>query len=154
MSKNITSIVHLKLLLNLSRQDKLMYLNAADNQHLPAFKRFFNQQALYRNKMFNEYSFILSNYGIEIEDALLKRPDLRVLMMSSTKKVNGNPFIKSLMNDRHFKDILEQVIKAERTSAHLTTYQKQLEKIKDSIERNELYSLEVKSKSLSSSSLY
>lgn len=154
MNKNLSSIIHLKLLLNLSRQDKLMYLNAADNQNLPIFKRFFNQQALYRNKMFNEFSFILSNYGIEIEEVLVKRPGLRNLMMASPKRDQGNPFSKCLINDRLFKNTLLQLIAVEKESNHLTTFHKQLEKIEESIAENELYSLEVKTKSVSSSSLH
>ena len=83
MSKEKECIVLLERLLNQSRQDKLMYLNAADKQDLPTFKRFFNQQALYRNRMFNELSARLSDFGIEAEDVLLKRPDIRQLMGAS-----------------------------------------------------------------------
>jgi len=74
LAKEKDSIILLERLLNQSRQDKIMYLNAADKENLPTYKRFFNQQALYRNKMFNDYSALLSEYGIEVEEVLLKRP--------------------------------------------------------------------------------
>ena len=91
MSKEKDCIVLLERLLNQSRQDKLMYLNAADKQDLPTFKRFFNQQALYRNRMFNDFSMRLSDFGIEADNVLLKRPDIRQLMVASpnTRKVKS-----------------------------------------------------------------
>ena len=38
----------------------------------PPFKRFFNQQALYRNSMYNDFSARLTNFGIKAEDVVLK----------------------------------------------------------------------------------
>ena len=46
LAKERDIIILLERLLNQSRQDKLMCLNAADKQNLPTYKRFFNQQAL------------------------------------------------------------------------------------------------------------
>ena len=46
MSKEKDCIILLERLLNQSRHDKMMYLNAAEKQKPSLFKRFFNQQAL------------------------------------------------------------------------------------------------------------
>ena len=149
MSKEKDCIVLLERLLNQSRQDKLMYLNAADKQDLPTFKRFFNQQALYRNRMFNDFSMRLSDFGIEADNVLLKRPDIRQLMVASPKREKSNPFAKCLAQDQLFKKQLLSLIKID-ASGDSEQYNKVLAKIEDSIETNELYALEVSAKSLTS----
>lgn len=149
MSKEKDCIVLLERLLNQSRQDKLMYLNAADKQDLPTFKRFFNQQALYRNRMFNDFSMRLSDFGIEADNVLLKRPDIRQLMVASPKREKSNPFAKCLAQDQLFKKQLLSLIQID-ASGDSEHYNKVLAKIEDSIETNELYALEVSAKSLTS----
>ena len=149
MSKEKDCIVLLERLLNQSRQDKLMYLNAADKQDLPTFKRFFNQQALYRNRMFNDFSMRLSDFGIEADNVLLKRPDIRQLMVASPKREKSNPFAKCLAQDQLFKKQLLSLIQID-ASGDSEHYNKVLAKIEDSIETNQLYALEVSAKSLTS----
>ena len=149
MSKEKDCIVLLERLLNQSRQDKLMYLNAADKQDLPTFKRFFNQQAIYRNRMFNDFSMRLSDFGIEADNVLLKRPDIRQLMVASPKREKSNPFAKCLAQDQLFKKQLLSLIQID-TSGDSENYNKVLAKIEDSIETNQLYALEVSAKSLTS----
>ena len=149
MSKEKDCIVLLERLLNQSRQDKLMYLNAADKQDLPTFKRFFNQQALYRNRMFNDFSMRLSDFGIEADNVLLKRPDIRQLMVASPKREKSNPFAKCLAQDQLFKKQLLSLIQID-ASGESEHYNKVLAKIEDSIETNQLYALEVSAKSLTS----
>ena len=78
--KNILGI--LEQLLNQSRQDKLMYLNAADRMDAPTYKRFLNQQALQRNNFFHQLNTALSNHGIDRRSAS-ESPDIRQLMMTS-----------------------------------------------------------------------
>lgn len=152
MSKK-KSIQLLESLLNQSRKDKLMYLNAADRQDLPAFKRFFNQQALYRNSMFYDFSNLLSENGIEVEDVILKRPDIRQLMMTKPGRDKKNSFAECLRQDLDFKTTLEVLIKEDANEKNAIIYRKHLAKIKASIEENNLYSIEVSSKAYSSSGL-
>ena len=149
MSKEKECIVLLERLLNQSRQDKLMYLNAADKQDLPTFKRFFNQQALYRNRMFNDFSMRLSDFGIEADNVLLKRPYIRQLMVASPNREKSNPFAKCLAQDQLFKKQLLSLIQID-ASGESEHYNKVLAKIEDSIESNQLYALEVSAKSLTS----
>ena len=150
MSKEKECIVLLERLLNQSRQDKLMYLNAADKQDLPTFKRFFNQQALYRNRMFNDFSARLSDFGIEAEDVLLKRPDIRQLMGASPKRDKSNPFAKCLTQDQLFKEHLISLMQLDN-AGDVDRYRKLMDKIEESIETNQLFALEVTAKSLSPS---
>ena len=130
-----------------------MYLNAADKHNLPAYKRFCNQQALYRNSMFNDFSAILSDFDIEVEDVLLKRPDIRQLMMTSIKREESNLFDKCLAQDLLFKENLQALIAVDISDKNQAIYHKQLRKIDACIEDNESYRQEVAMKELISSGL-
>jgi thiaminase len=141
-------IILLERLLNQSRQDKIMYLNAADKQNLPIYKRFFNQQALYRNKMFNDYSAILSEYKIEVEEVLLKRPDIRQLMSTTIKREKHNPFNKFLSQDLLFLENLNALIDVDKNDKNQVIYHKQLLKITACIENNKYLSKEISTKEM------
>lgn len=145
MSKKNT-IILLERLLNQSRKDKLMYLNAAERQDLPAFKRFFNQQAIYRNSMFYDFSNLLTEHGIEVEDVILKSPDIRQLMMTTLGRDKKNSFAECLSQDQLFKINLEELIQVDLTEKNVLIYQKHLAKIDASIEENDLFSTEVSAK--------
>ena len=148
MSKKNT-IILLERLLNQSRKDKLMYLNAADRQDLPAFKRFFNQQALSRNSMFYDFSTLLTEQGVEVEDVILKSPDIRQLMMTTPGRDKKNSFAECLSQDQLFKINLEELIQVDLTEKNVLIYQKHLAKIDASIEENDLFSTEVSAKAFS-----
>lgn len=148
MAKKENIILLLERLLNQSRQDKVMYLNAADKQNLPTYKRFFNQQALYRNKMFNDFSAILSDYGIEVEEILLKRPDIRQFMMTSIKREKDNSFNKCLAQDLLFLENIQALITLDHTEKNQVIYHKQYLKLMACVNDNERFSEEMMSKGL------
>ena len=148
MAKEKNIIILLERLLNQSRQDKLMYLNAADKENLPTYKRFFNQQALYRNKMFNDYSAILSDYGVEVEEVLLKRPDIRQLMSTSIKREKHNQFHKFLTQDLLFLENLNALIAADQKGKNQLIYNNQLLKITACIDNNKSMIKEIASKEM------
>ena len=153
MAKEKDIIVLLERLLNQSRQDKLMYLNAADKHNLPTYKRFCNQQALYRNSMFNDFSVILSDFDIETEDVLLKKPDIHQLMMTNIKREENNLFNICLAQDLLFKENLQSLIAIDISERNQGLYSKQLLKINACIEYNEVFSQEMVTKELFSSGL-
>ena len=148
MAKEKNIIILLERLLNQSRQDKLMYLNAADKENLPTYKRFFNQQALYRNKMFNDFSAMLSDYGVEVEEVLLKRPDIRQLMSTSIKREKHNQFHKFLTQDILFLENLNALIAADQKDKNQVIYNNQLLKITASIDNSKSMIKEIASKEM------
>ena len=148
MAKEKNIIILLERLLNQSRQDKLMYLNAADKENLPTYKRFFNQQALYRNKMFNDFSAMLSDYGVEVEEVLLKRPDIRQLMSTSIKREKHNQFHKFLTQDLLFLENLNALIAADQKGKNQLIYNNQLLKITACIDNNKSMIKEIASKEM------
>ena len=61
--------------------------------------------------MFNDYSALLSEYGIEVEKVLLKHP-IRQLMFTSIKREKHNPFNQFLTQDLLFLENLNALILA------------------------------------------
>jgi len=150
--KNILGI--LEQLLNQSRQDKLMYLNAADRMDAPTYKRFLNQQALQRNNFFHQLSTALSNHGIDQEEVLLNRPDIRQLMMTSPKRDKSNPFIKCIAQDDHFRMLLMEIMAIDTIDFNLNIYQKILDKLDYSQAENERFKEELAEKTLRTEGLF
>ena len=131
-----------------SRRDKLMYLNEADNQNLPMFKRFFNQQALVRQSLFHAAEVCLSDYNLDIDQLLLKRPDIRQFMMTSVRREKKNSFKKCLIRDLELKQLLEELIQKDPLDKNIEVYKNFLLKIEASIKENELCSLKLEAKEL------
>tara|TARA_X000001036_G_scaffold113545_1_gene106488 strand:+ start:303 stop:755 length:453 start_codon:yes stop_codon:yes gene_type:complete len=144
LKKNIRFL--LEKLLNCYRENKISYLNSADSQYQPSFNRFFNHQAIIRNNMFFNISNILSEIGIEAEDVLLKRPDIKQFMSTKIEKEKEDLFYKNLNKDIELKEILLKLVKIDSEKNRIEVYKKHLKKISESIKANKSFSIEVKEK--------
>ena len=144
IDKNVRFL--LEKLLNSCRENKISYLNSADSQYQPSFNRFFNHQAIIRNNMFFNVSNILSEIGIEVEDVILKRPDIKQFMSTKIEREREDLFYKNLKKDIELKEILLKLIKIDIKKNRLQVYKKHLEKIFESIKANKSYSIMVKEK--------
>ena len=109
IEKNIRFL--LEKLLNAYRENKILYLNSADSLYQPSFSRFFNHQAIIRNNMFFNISNILSEIGIEVEEVILKRPDIKQFMSTKIEREKEDLFNKNLKKDTELKEILQKLIK-------------------------------------------
>jgi hypothetical protein len=136
----------LEKLLNCYRENKISYLNSADSQYPSSFNRFFNHQAIIRNNMFFNISNILSEIGIEVEDVILKRPDIKQFMSTKIEREKEDLFYKNLKKDTELKEILLKLIKIDSKKNRIETYKKHLKKISESIKANKSFSIEVKEK--------
>lgn len=144
IDKNVRFL--LEKLLNSYRENKISYLNSADSQYQPSFNRFFNHQAIIRNNMFFNVSNILSEIGIEVEDVILKRPDIKQFMSTKIERESEDLFYKNLKKDIELKEILLKLIKIDIKKNRIQVYKKHLEKIFESIKANKSYSIMVKEK--------
>ena len=142
IDKNIRFL--LEKLLNSYRENKILYLDSADSQYQPSFNRFFNHQAIMRNNMFFNISIILSEIGVEVEDVILKRPDIKKFMSTKIEREKENLFDKNLKKDIELKEILLNLVKIDSKKNRIEIYKKHLNKISDSIKANKTYSVEVK----------
>jgi len=136
----------LEKLLNCYRENKISYLNSADSQYQSSFNRFFNHQAIIRNNMFFNISNILSEIGIEVEDVILKRPDIKQFMSTKIEREKEDLFYKNLKKDTELKEILLKLIKIDSKKNRIEIYKKHLKKISESIKANKCFSIEVKEK--------
>ena len=144
LNKNIRFL--LEKLLNSYRENKISYLNSADSQYQPSFNRFFNHQAVMRNNMFFNISNILSEIGIEVEDVILKRPDIKQFMSTKIEREKENLFFKNLKKDIETKEILQSLIKIDIKKNRIVIYKKHLKRISESIKTNKLYSDKINEK--------
>ncbi len=144
IDKNVRFL--LEKLLNSYRENKISYLNSADSQYQTSFNRFFNHQAIIRNNMFFNISNILSEIGIEVEDVILKRPDIKQFMSTKIEREREDLFYKNLKKDIELKEILLKLIKIDIKKNRIQVYKKHLEKIFESIKANKSYSIMVKEK--------
>ena len=144
IEKNVRFL--LEKLLNSYRENKISYLNSADSQYQPSFNRFFNHQAIIRNNMFFNISNILSEIGIEVEDVILKRPDIKQFMSTKIEKEKEDLFYKNLKKDIELKEILLKLVKIDGENNRTEVYKKHLKKISESIKANKSYSNKVKEK--------
>ena len=144
IDKNIRFL--LENLLNSYRENKILYLNSADSHYQPSFNRFFNHQAIIRNNMFFNISNILSEIGVEVEDVILKRPDIKQFMSTKIEREKEDLFYKNLKKDIELKEILLKLVKIDNKKNRIEVYEKHLNKISESIKANKSYSAEVKEK--------
>ena len=142
IEKNIRFL--LEKLLNAYRENKILYLNSADSLYQPSFSRFFNHQAIIRNNMFFNISNILSEIGIEVEEVILKRPDIKKFMSTKIEIEKEDLFNKNLKKDTELKEILQKLIKIDGEKNRIEIYKKHLKKISESIKENKSFSIEVK----------
>tara|TARA_B100000579_G_C22272415_1_gene594451 strand:+ start:132 stop:587 length:456 start_codon:yes stop_codon:yes gene_type:complete len=136
----------LEKLLNCYRENKILYLNSADSQYQPSFSRFFNHQAIIRNNMFFNISNILSEIGIQVEDVILKRPDIKQFMSTRIEREKEDLFYKNLKKDIELKETLLKLVKIDTEKNRVKVYKKHLKKISESIRENKSYSIEIREK--------
>ena len=96
--------------------------------------------------MFFNISNILSEIGIEVEDVILKRPDIKQLMSTKIEREKENLFFKNLKKDIETKEILHSLIKIDIKKNRIEIYKKHLKKISESIKTNKLYSDKINEK--------
>tara|TARA_Y100001978_G_C23486087_1_gene333987 strand:- start:352 stop:663 length:312 start_codon:yes stop_codon:yes gene_type:complete len=96
--------------------------------------------------MFFNISNILSEIGVEVEDVILKRPDIKQFMSTKIEREKEDLFYKNLKKDIELKEILLKLVKIDNKKNRIELYKKHLKKISESIKANKSYSVEVKQK--------
>jgi hypothetical protein len=61
--------------------------------------------------MFFSISNILSEIGVEVEDVILKRPDIKQFMSTKIEREKEDLFYKNLKKDIELKEILLKLVK-------------------------------------------
>jgi len=105
MSRNNQYIGILEKLLTHLKNSKLEYLKAADHADRSEKKRYFNKQALLRNRFFQEILSELQNLEIHYNDLVTSRLNFDQLLISSIDKLRSNALDKCLESDKFLLDI-------------------------------------------------
>ena len=121
--------------LNQCRSAKLLYLKAADKQHLPELKRFFNLQATVRNRIYNDLITILDGKSIDLETSLLQnaREDIMIARLSSEKQ---NVFHKEIKSDEKLIENILEIMDCENSLDTQDMLMSFIDKLKISLKTN------------------
>ena len=120
-------LIHLK-------NAKLEYLRAADVASKTEDKRYFNQQALLRNRFFHEVLSQLQNENINLEDLILRDFNFDQLLISSIKGLKNSAYEKCLEADTHLKKLYQNIM---LLPLEISIFEKQFESIGSAIAYHE-----------------
>jgi len=150
MSKNSQYIVLLERLLTHHRNAKLDYLKAADHADKSEKKRYFNKQAMLRNRFFQEILSELQNLGMYYDDFVSSRFNFDQLLISSIDKLRANALDKCLESDRF---LLETYLSLQDSEFQNEKFLQHSSSIEIAIEQNEVLASDYKIKNKISSNI-
>ena len=137
MSRNNQYIAILEKLLTHLKNSKLEYLKAADHAIRSEKKRYFNKQALLRNRFFQEILSELQNIGIGYDDFIISRLNFDQLLISSIDKLRSNALDKCLESDKFLLEIYLSLRDSEFQNEKFLQHSSSIE---IAIEQNQIYS--------------
>ena len=133
MSKSNSHIALMEKLLTHLKNAKLEYLKAADQANLSERKRFFNKQAMLRNRFFQEILSEIQNLGIEFDDLIISRFNFDQLLISTIGTLKLPAVEKCLEADKKllefYKTLLEDSFNKEKFLQHKSCIEISLEQI-------------------------
>ena len=150
MSKNSKYIILLERLLTHHRNAKLDYLKAADHADKSEKKRYFNKQAMLRNRFFQEILSELQNLGMYYDDFVSSRFNFDQLLISSIDKLRANALNKCLESDRF---LLETYLSLQDSEFRNEKFLQHSSSIEIAIEQNQALASDYKIKPQISSSI-
>ena len=125
MSKRSQRIALMEKLLTHLKNSKLEYLKAADHANLSEKKRFFNKQALLRNRFFQEVLSELQSLGLTYDDLIISRFNFDQLLISSIDTLKATALEKCLQADKMllelYAEFFESQGKNEKFLLHVET---------------------------------
>ena len=137
MSKNNQYTAILEKLLTHLKNSKLEYLKAADHADRSEKKRYFNKQALLRNRFFQEILSELQNIGIGYDEFVISRLNFDQLLISSIDKLRSNALGKCLESDKFLLEIYLSLRDSEFQNEKFLQHSSSIE---IAIEQNQIYS--------------
>ena len=110
------------------------YLRAGDVASQIEDKRYFNQQALLRNRFFHEVLSQLQNENINLKDLVDSNFNFDQLLISSIKGLKNSAYEKCLETDTHLKGLYQNIMLLPLDSS---LFEKQFERIESAIAHHE-----------------
>jgi len=110
MSKKSQHIALMEKLLMHLKNTKLEYLKASDHVNYSEEKRFFNQQALIRNRFFQDVLSELQALGVIFDDLIISRFNFDQLLVSTIDTLKATAVEKCLEADNVLYKLYKEFI--------------------------------------------
>ena len=110
MGKQNQYIAQLEKLLTHLKNAKLSYLKAADEANASEEKRFLNQEALLRNRFFQEVLSEIQTLGMSYDDLVIGGFNFNQLLISSVDILKNSTLDKCLQSDSILLEIYSKII--------------------------------------------
>jgi hypothetical protein len=127
MSKRNRYIALLEKLLTHLKNAKLEYLKAADHASMSEDKRYFNQQALIRNRFFQEVLSELQSLGMSYDDLVVSRFNFDQLLISSIDHLKASAVEKCLEADKLLLEMYQTLFDQEFENSKLVQHLSSIE---------------------------
>ena len=110
MGKQNQYIAQLEKLLTHLKNAKLTYLKAADEANASEKKRYFNQEALLRNRFFQEVLTEIQTLGMSYDDLVIGGFNFNQLLISSIDLLKKSALDKCAQSDKTLLEIYSKIL--------------------------------------------
>ena len=110
MGKQNQYIAQLEKLLTHLKNAKLTYLKAADEANASEEKRFFNQEALLRNRFFQEVLSEIQTLGMSYDDLVIGGFNFNQLLISSIDLIKKSALDKCAQSDKTLLEMYSKIL--------------------------------------------
>jgi hypothetical protein len=134
MGKQNLYIAQLEKLLTHLKNGKLGYLKAADHANTSEEKRYFNQEALIRNRYFQEALSEIQNLGMSYDDLVVGGFNFNQLLISSIDTSKATALEKCIEADKMLVEIYQSILALNQE----TKFESNLNRLTQASEQNEM----------------
>lgn len=134
MGKQNLYIAQLEKLLTHLKNGKLGYLKAADHANTSEEKRYFNQEALIRNRYFQEALSEIQNLGMSYDDLVVGGFNFNQLLISSIDTLKATALKKCIEADKMLVEIYQSILALNQE----TKFESNLNRLTQASEQNEM----------------
>ncbi|MDB4612600.1 PA2169 family four-helix-bundle protein [Flavobacteriaceae bacterium] len=134
MGKQNLYIAQLEKLLTYLKNGKLGYLKAADHANTSEEKRYFNQEALIRNRYFQEALSEIQNLGMSYDDLVVGGFNFNQLLISSIDTLKATALEKCIEADKMLVEIYQSILALNQE----TKFESNLNRLTQASEQNEM----------------
>jgi hypothetical protein len=134
MGKQNLYIAQLEKLLTHLKNGKLGYLKAADHANTSEEKRYFNQEALIRNRYFQEALSEIQNLGMSYDDLVVGGFNFNQLLISSIDTLKATALEKCIEADKMLVEIYQSILALNQE----TKFESNLNRLTKASEQNEM----------------
>tara|TARA_Y100000992_G_scaffold39510_1_gene22164 strand:- start:1126 stop:1539 length:414 start_codon:yes stop_codon:yes gene_type:complete len=123
-----------KLLTHL-KNAKLEYLKASDHANTSEEKRFFNNQALIRNRFFQQILSELQNIGVTFDELIINKFNFDQLLVSTIDKLKSTAVGKCLEADKMLLKLYTEFIESRNENSEFLNH---ISSIQIAIDKNQV----------------